>query len=397
MMDFSNYRFNNEAHVPIIKSKEVKEEPELKIFDRVYDFLEDRRERVLSGKINCIPWGLPGFEEDVPGIEQAKFYGITGSQKSAKSQIANYLFLFNPIRFAINNPDKVRLKIFYFSLEMSEQQIYIQYLSHLLYMIDDIRISPKDLRSTSSDKPLDKEILNIMKRNEYIKHLKYLEENVIFIESVRNPFGIYKTMKDYAENSGIQHKKTIEIINKDTGEIAERLVVDDYYEPNDPEEYVIFIVDHISLLTPENNTSIRESIVKFTSDYCVKLRNKYRFIPVVIQQQSADMESLENIKASKLRPSAAGLAEAKTTARDFDFLFGIFSPFKHEIPVYHGYDITKLKDNIRFLEIVLAREGGGGSLYPLYFDGAVNYFQELPSPENRNDLEKAYKLINTLK
>lgn len=397
-MDLSSFSFDKFSTSILPSTAKTYEEKEpLKTFDRVYSYLEDRRERVLEGKVNCIPWGLPNFEEEIPGIEQGKFYGITGSQKSAKSKIANFLFLFNPVKFAMENPDKVRLKIFYFSLEMSEQQIYIQYLSHLLYMLNDLRISPKNLRSTSSNNPLDSNVLEILKGEEYFKHLAFLEENVTFIESVRNPFGIYKAMKDYADNSGVQYKKTIEIIDKSTGEIAEKLEVDDYYKPNDPDEYVIFIVDHISLLTPENNTSLRESIVKFTSDYCVKLRNKYNFIPVIIQQQSADMESLENIKASKLRPSAAGLAEAKTTARDFDFLLGIFSPFKHEIPAYHGYDITKLKDNIRFLEIVLGREGGGGSLYPLYFDGAVDYFQELPSPENKRDMESVYKLINTLK
>lgn len=393
-MDLGSYGLEkNEGRVEVIN-----ERGELEIFNRVYNYLEERRERVLSGKINCIPWGLERFEKEIPGIEQGKFYGITGSQKSAKSQLTNALFLFNPIKFAIDNPGKLRFKIFYFTLEMSVEQIYMQYISHLLYTISkgEIRISPKDLRSTSSANPLDESILEVIKGDEYMKHLKYLEEHVTFIDSIRNPTGIFKTMRDYASNSGTQYKKIIDIIDKSTGEVVDKLEVDDYYQPDDPEEYVIFIIDHVSLLTPESGMSLRESIVKLTSDYCVKLRNKYRYIPVVIQQQSADMESLENIKASKLRPSAAGLAESKTTARDFDYLMGIFSPARHELPTYHGYDITKFQDNIRFMEIVLGREGGGGSLYPLYFDGAVNFFRELPMPDDKKGLEKVYNIINEL-
>ena len=47
---------------------------------------------------------------------------------------------------------------------------------------------------------------------------------------------------------------------------------------------------------------------------------------------------------------------------------------------YLGYDITKWQDNIRFMEIIAGREGGGGTLSPLYFDGGVNFFAELPKP-----------------
>lgn len=51
----------------------------MKLFKRVYNDLIERRERLLSGKINCIPWGMPRFEEDSPGIEQGKYYLLTAN------------------------------------------------------------------------------------------------------------------------------------------------------------------------------------------------------------------------------------------------------------------------------------------------------------------------------
>lgn len=53
----------------------------MSLFKRVYDRIEERRERILSGKINSIPWGLPRFENDLPGIEQGKYYLITANSK----------------------------------------------------------------------------------------------------------------------------------------------------------------------------------------------------------------------------------------------------------------------------------------------------------------------------
>lgn len=54
------------------------------LYSRVYDDLIERRQRVLSGKINCIPWNLPRFEVELPGIEQGKYYLITANSKVGK-------------------------------------------------------------------------------------------------------------------------------------------------------------------------------------------------------------------------------------------------------------------------------------------------------------------------
>ena len=57
--------------------------------------------------------------------------------------------------------------------------------------------------------------------------------------------------------------------------------------------------------------------------------------------------------------------------------------------------ITKL--NIRFLEIIGGREGGGGTVCPLYFDGAVNYFRELPRSDDKEKMEEVYKFMKNIK
>lgn len=364
------------------------------LYERVYGLLSERRERVLSGKINCIPWGLPRFEEINPGIEQGKYYLITANSKVGKTQITDWLFLYNTISQIIDKKLNVRLKIFYFTLEMSKEEKMIAAFSNIIYVKTGVRISPTDLKSTKADKVLPKEHLDLIK--EFEPYFRKIEEVVTFIDSVRNPTGIYKFMRNYARNNGTQHTQTVQFTNNETGELYDQ-EIDDYYEPNDPEEYVMCIIDHISLIMTETidgyRLNLHQSISKLSSDYLVRLRNKYGYIPVVIQQQSSAQESIENAKLDRLRPTLDGLGDNKTTQRDANLILGLFSPFRHKIKSYMDYNIEYFRDNIRFLEILGGRDGGGGTICPLYFDGAVNFFKELPRPDDAVALNAVYKFL----
>ena len=57
----------------------------------------------------------------------------------------------------------------------------------------------------------------------------------------------------------------------------------------------------------------------------------------------------------------------------------------------------KFKDNIRFLEVVVNRDGEMGGLCPLFFDGAVCRFEELPKPGDKENIQKVYQYLNKLR
>lgn len=365
------------------------------MIDRIIENLRERRERVLKGDINCIPFAFNRFSNDLPGIERGKYYLVSGNTKAGKTQITNYMFLYTPLLYAYRNPDKVRVKIFYFPLEETPEAITLRFMSYLLFTLSGKRVAPIDLKSTNSNKVLSEEILELLNSEEYQNILKFYEDNVIFLNE-RNPTGIWKTMIKYAESTGTIHKKTVNITNKETGLVEQREVFD-YYEPNDSNEYVICLTDHVSLLENERGFDLRQTIIKF-SEYMMIIRNKYHYIPVVVQQQSTETSNLEAFKNNKIRPTMAGLSDCKYTGKDCTVMLGITSPYTHELPEYLGYDITKLRSNIRFLEIVLNREGESNGIVGLYFDGATNYFSELPLPNSSEELRKVYSYIeNTIR
>lgn len=75
-------------------------------------------------------------------------------------------------------------------------------------------------------------------------------------------------------------------------------------------------------------------------------------------------------------------------------VIGLYSPFKYGLQEYEGYDITKFRNHIRFMEIIEDRDyGSNGNICPLYFDGAVSYFSELPRANDSVNMQKVYKFL----
>ena len=359
--------------------------------ERVLTNLRKRKEKIINGGINSIPSPFVRFSDDFIGIEQSSYYVVTSSTKGSKTQFSSFVFVFNTLLYAYHNPEKVRVKIFYYPLEETPEDIMTRFMSYLLYILSGkkIRVSPTELKSTKNSNPIDDNILDLLNTEEYSKIIQFFEDNVIFSSST-NPTGVYTECRRYAEEHGTVYKRKQKIKN-DLGETVE-IEAFDHYEQSDPDEYRIIFYDHISLTSTERGLTLKQSIDKL-SEYFVLLRNRYKFSPVVIQQQSFAGEGLDAFKENKLRPTIANLSDSKYCSRDANVVLGLFSPFKHELPEYQKYDITKLRDNVRFLEVLVNRGGSPGGLVALYFDGAVNYFQELPRPENKEELKRIYDYL----
>ena len=210
-----------------------------------------------------------------------------------------------------------------------------------------------------------------------------------------NPSGVWFDLNAYADSHGKSIMVDEEYINRDTGEIKKRKKFD-HYEPDDPDEYVLIAIDHVSLLSQERGKNLRETINKL-SEYMVQLRNKFGYTPIVIQQQSTETADLEAFKANKIRPTTAGLSDSKYTARDCNTMIGIVNPFKFEIPTYLKYNIERFQDNIRFIEIVIQRGGIAKGIAALFFDGATCYFNQLPDYNELSKINKYYAYLANIR
>lgn len=363
------------------------------LIDRVKLDLKKRRENIINGNINSIPSPFVRFRNDFVGIEQEQYIVVTAPTKIGKTQLASYLYVYVPLLYAYNNPDKCSVDILYFPMEETPERITQRFMCFILNYLSKgkVHISPRDLRSTDNSKPLPIEVLEMLDSEEYDRYLKFFEDHVHFYTEDYNPTGIYKKCRDYALSVGKVINKKVVYGNGDEHEIFDR------YEPNDPNHYSIVLIDHCGLIDEEKGMTLKQSIDKL-SEYLLKyLRNRYKFTCVNVQQQSFENEGLDAQKFGKIETSIAGLSDSKYTSRDGDIVLGLFSPYKFSLSNYMGYDITKFRNNIRFMTVLVNRNGDLGGTCPLFFDGAVCQFEELPRPDDKEGLQQVYKYLDTIR
>jgi hypothetical protein len=350
--------------------------------EKVMTKLKKRRQRIIDGRVNCIPSPFQRFSNDYIGLEQETYICVTSFTKGGKSQLVSFLMIYSTLLYAYKNPDKeIDITFIYFPLEETPDRIMERFMSYLLFNISNgrIRIDPKTLRSTTS--AVDETVLNTLESEEYTKILKFFEEHIIF-SSESNPTGILKFCTKYAEENGETFYKTY-TVKDEFGNPVERKVFDHYVLTN-PNKYIVPVIDTINIIDTERGMSLKQSMDKM-SEYCAKImRNRYHMTPIVIQQQAFESEGNDALKLGKIRPSVAGLGDSKYVSRDANIVLGLFSPARFGLKDYLGYNIDILKDHVRFLEVCVNRDGAMGGIIALYFDGACCYFRELPIAKKKN-------------
>lgn len=360
--------------------------------DVIYKEIVQNSENHMAGYYNCLPFeNMSMLERLIPGIEQDTYYLITANSGVGKSKLARAVYIHQPWMYVRNHPEYgVKLDIFYFSLEESRKKVILSEISKYMYKTYGKVVSIKQLQSRGRYNYLDAETLSqISEAEEYINAFM---ETVRIIDNVRSPSAIFKFMKDYAVSIG----RYFDRFGRELSEADHQGIlagnVDSLnkigsYRKTHSKHYVIVITDHISLLSPETiggkTLTQWQTISKFSSEYCISLRDKYGFTVVNVQQQASDKEKIEyNYKGQtiqeKLEPSLDGLGDNKTTQRDANIAIGLFAPARYKIEEHYGYDITYWRNNYRSLSILKDRDGSTDGSLPMYFNGAVDEFKEMP-------------------
>ena len=383
--DFDNYVFPD-GNVHAQSSNEVIED------------LVRRRNNILNGGINCLPLPFPRFQDEWPGIEQEQYIVFTASTKVGKTQLASYICLYQTLDYAFEHPGQCNVDILYFPLEESIQRIYQRYMSYLLYKFDGYRLSPRDLRSTSADYPLPEEALDLLRSERYQERLRFFDKHVHFNNTDTNPTGIYRVCKEFAKTVGNYTEREIESGDGSGRKVKEFVS----YTLKNPNQYTIVFVDHLRLLDVERGYTQKQAIDKFSQYALQYLRDRYHMTVVAIQQQAFETEGLEAIKQKRMEPSLSGLGDSKYTSQDANIIIGLFDPHQFGLPNWMGYKIqdadgTGLRTNARFMRLIRGRDGEQGGVCPLFFDGAVCVFEELPRPDDINAISQYYTKSQNLK
>lgn len=332
--------------------------------------IRQNKEDKHSGKVKHIPCTIDRFNQFFHGIVKADYLCFTGGSSSGKTTLMKKVTVFDAIEYAILTG--LNLKIKYFGLEESEEQFDYSLLSYLLRKRYSLRYNIIDF--------------NYINDGILPEHEQYIEEiqeefelwksYIIYYDHIYNPYGIYKTIRDFAQSRGQFFFKGNPVENEESW---------DSYVPDDPEEFIIVIVDHVSLLLPEqkHNNKLDEAM----KDMSFYLRNyvskKFGYTSVAVQQQMGEQEDLEHIKNGRWMPTLQGFGDNKRLGRDYLTVIGIGNPNRYNVKTYDKYiNLEDYNGFLRFISILKQRYGVVDKVMGVFFDGKCGYIKAAPKPDD---------------
>jgi len=336
-----------------------------------------QRERKLRGGLNCIPFNefLPDLSAHVPGIVKGTYYAITAFTNVGKTPLVKFLFVNIPYHYFRqfeNTPNEFKLKIFYFCLEETEDQFIDSLILAELYSRYDIELDINELNSLTV--PLDESI--IKKINTLEEHFNKLFEVLTIVNSVDTTEGIYDVVKRYAYDNGTLYNSR--------GEEADLDEHATLYRPNNPNEHVIVITDHVNILSVNGkgdtlHKAIHRHGTKNMLHKCIKLFN---YTVVDVHQQAAEGESAEYNKFNKNECSLTTLGDNKMVARNYMVVLGLDMPQRYGVTEHAGYRLANFganSDYYRSIKVLKNRFGRPGVRKGMYFRPQSMHFEELPN------------------
>lgn len=332
-------------------------------FQNLSDKIDYNKEAIAKGEVNFLPlyYTFPRFIEFLPGLIKSDYLLLSAGAKVGKTKFTH--FLCSELLRLMEIKPNLKVNIVYNSLEESVEKFKSAYLLKYMYS-KGCHLNYYGLMGYSETPLTDYEI-------------QIKDEAVSYYTKNVEPY-----LEVVTELSSVKFYKHCEAKMLSTGK-----VINGEYVANDPNEWWIFVSDHIGCYVKEPGMTQGETLHQFSA---ILTRNKlckfYNAVCILVQQQINTKDAIEaNVKPKtlieKVKPSIDGLADHKGTGRDATIVLGLFNPHKwiEHIPgrVYKGISLDNVQ--MRTLCFIATREGAGleDSEYPMYFNGATNQFTEI--------------------
>jgi replicative DNA helicase len=316
---------------------------------------------------------FPKLYEHLPGWIRGEYYVVTASTGVGKTKFTKYAFVEHSYKYC--KKKNIPLKILYFALEESKEKFWDSIRLDILSERFKINMTYYQFHGYHSG--WTEEATEKMKLIEPV--IEDMQKVVTVIDYVSNPTGLYHTTKSVLGTVGTISNESSDAYGNNESSYE--------YKYNDPDQHVIVVVDHVSLISSEKRQGgtymTQREAMSLWSEYVVRhLIKKYGCIVVNVHQQEMASENKEAFKMGKLEPSLETLGDNKTIGRDYTVAFGLFNPSKHGMAQYHvGSKTIDVKENggklFRTLHVMKHRNGTAGIIAPMKFGGASSKFTEV--------------------
>lgn len=145
--------------------------------------------------------------------------------------------------------------------------------------------------------------------------------------------------------------------------------------------------DNKIVLRPSNGRN-KKGEIDTTVSYLVTLRNMCNISPTLIQQINREQSNIERFKAGRTGIQLSDLKETGDTTDAAEVVIALYGPNRDKLNTYRGYDIKKLGDHIRIIQILKTRFGSADIEIAVNYHGDINEWKELPLPNDIYDYDK---------
>lgn len=363
------------------------------LYDIVKKDILKNKQIKKDGKFIGIPIPFTRLAQYIPITERGHSIGLLSATGAGKSRLLRFLYIYHSYKFAKEHD--YPLRILYFPLEDSKEKVYRNMICHYLYELYGIYINLQELDSKGNRMLPDFVEEKLIEAKDFFKDF---EKIVTVVDGMNEPTQIFNYCQNYALRTGIEEEFETEV----EGEMLKQK----RYVPNN-DVHTLILVDNMSNISLEKGTaSDREAIVKFCRDYVRGvLCNYYNFTVVQVLQQDFQTERQSFTRdgdsiIEKLKPSLAGIGDAKTIARSMHLVFGLFHPVRYNIQSYppvtrnnpDTYRLDILGNRFRSLSILKANDTDFGMEIALNFDAVSEKWTEFPA-SNSPEIEQIYERI----
>lgn len=271
-----------------------------------------------------------------------------------------YMFIYRPIRDAQLNGKK--MKMLFFSFEMAAEVLYAKLLSMYIYETYGRVISYSDILSLS--KTLSKEDFDLIVQCK--SWLQEIEQHLTIIDSPVPPRGLYKITMDWLEQFGTWEKEKDANVR---------------FIPNDPDMFLLGVVDHIRLLSNSSESTGVKGKIDEACDYMISLRNRTAMSWVVVQQLNRNFKSADRRNSEYNLLQLDDFSDSSGSVQAAEVVLGIYDPIREKRSTCEGYKVDKLKSiNLKILQVLKNRFGESNKNVGLAFHAETGIWDELPKP-----------------
>lgn len=252
---------------------------------------------------------------------------------------------------------------------MNATSLFVKLLSIYVFETYGIELSFKKILSRESNYILSDENYEILKKCK--PWLDKVSTKLEIYDKQVNANTVYAILKERLKSVGKFQ------------ETSNRLL----YTPDNPNLIYNIVIDHIGLIRPQQGHTLKQEI-DLLSSYLVTLRERCGISPVVIQQANREQGNIERFKQGKSAFTINDGKDSGNVTQDCNVMIAIYNPFRDALKTYRKYDISRLQSYFRSIMVLKNRFGDCDVEIGTAFYGWINYFSELPLPDEIYDYEK---------